>query len=173
MSKITLKKSSVAGKVPVVEDLEYGELALNYADGALYYKSSANTIENLVQGGTTSIAGSFGITIDGGGSPITAGVKGYISIPYNCTITGWDIVADVSGSIVVDLWKSTYDNYPPTVSNSIAGTEKPSLVSSIKNKDQTLTSWTTTVSAGDVVAFYVESASIVKRVHITVNTLRT
>lgn len=172
MSKITLKKSSVPGKVPVVEDLEYGELALNYADGALYYKSSTNTIENLVQGGTTSITGSFGITIDGGGSPVTTGVKGYISIPYNCTITGWDIVADVSGSIVVDLWKSTYDNYPPTLSNTIAGTEKPSLVNSIKNKDQTLTSWTTTVSAGDVVAFYVESASIVKRVHITVNTLR-
>jgi hypothetical protein len=39
---IKLKKSSQAGKVP--ETLEYGELALNYTDGKLYYKKSDGTI---------------------------------------------------------------------------------------------------------------------------------
>lgn len=34
--------------MPVAGDLVYGELALNYADGALYYKRSDNTIQNLV-----------------------------------------------------------------------------------------------------------------------------
>lgn len=45
MTKLLLKKSSVVGKIPLVGDLSYGELALNYADGKLYYKTSSNTIE--------------------------------------------------------------------------------------------------------------------------------
>jgi len=35
-AKIILKKSSVAAKVPLVGDLEYGELALNYEDGVIH-----------------------------------------------------------------------------------------------------------------------------------------
>lgn len=41
--QIILKKSSVVSKVPLVGDLTYGELALNYADGLLYYKRSDGT----------------------------------------------------------------------------------------------------------------------------------
>ena len=44
-NKIILKKSSVQGKTPLAQDLDYGELALNYADGKLYYK---NTLTNVV-----------------------------------------------------------------------------------------------------------------------------
>jgi len=47
MSKIIFKKSSVVNKVPQPADLEYGEVALNYADGKLYYKTSTNTIDFL------------------------------------------------------------------------------------------------------------------------------
>lgn len=47
MSKIILKKSSVAAKVPVPGDLEYGELAINYTDGVLYYKNSDTTVQVL------------------------------------------------------------------------------------------------------------------------------
>lgn len=42
-----LKKSSVASKVPLTTDLAYGEIALNYADGKLYYKTSGNTIDSI------------------------------------------------------------------------------------------------------------------------------
>jgi len=44
-NKVLLKKSSVGARVPLVGDLDYGELALNYADGKLYYKTSGNTID--------------------------------------------------------------------------------------------------------------------------------
>jgi len=50
-SKLILKKSSVPAKVPVVGDLEYGELALNYADGKLFYKTANNTISSFNVGG--------------------------------------------------------------------------------------------------------------------------
>jgi len=46
-TKITLKKSSVTGKVPQVGDVEYGEVALNYADGLLFYKDNTNTIDSI------------------------------------------------------------------------------------------------------------------------------
>ena len=44
---LKLKKSSVGGKVPTTSDLEYGELALNYADGCIYYKNSSNVIKKF------------------------------------------------------------------------------------------------------------------------------
>jgi hypothetical protein len=46
-NKIILKKSSVVAKVPLTTDLEYGELALNYADGKLYFKNSSNVVNSF------------------------------------------------------------------------------------------------------------------------------
>ena len=46
-NQVLLKKSSVVGKVPTSSDLTYGELALNYADGKLYFKDTNNTIQNF------------------------------------------------------------------------------------------------------------------------------
>jgi hypothetical protein len=46
-NKIILKKSSVSNKVPLSTDLEYGELALNYSDGKLYFKNASNNIESF------------------------------------------------------------------------------------------------------------------------------
>ncbi len=46
-NKIILKKSSVGAKVPLTTDLEYGEMALNYNDGKLYFKDSSNNIAHL------------------------------------------------------------------------------------------------------------------------------
>lgn len=44
---IILKRSSVANKAPAAEDLKYGELALNYRDGRLYYKTHLNAINSF------------------------------------------------------------------------------------------------------------------------------
>ena len=49
-SKLLLKKSSITNKVPVVGDLEYGELAINYTDGKLYFKDASNTIQYFKSG---------------------------------------------------------------------------------------------------------------------------
>jgi hypothetical protein len=44
MSKIILKRSSEATKAPAVGDLVHGELAINYADGKIYYKNASGVI---------------------------------------------------------------------------------------------------------------------------------
>ena len=43
-NKVILKRSAVLGKVPEDTALDYGELALNYNDGKLYYKDSTDTV---------------------------------------------------------------------------------------------------------------------------------
>jgi hypothetical protein len=53
-NQIILKKSSVTGKVPQTYDLEYGEVALNYADGKLYFKDSNNDISNIGKNADTA-----------------------------------------------------------------------------------------------------------------------
>jgi len=55
---VTLKRSSVAGKIPQVTDLAFGEVALNFADGRLYFRNSNNEIEFFQ---TPSEQESFGI----------------------------------------------------------------------------------------------------------------
>lgn len=111
---------------------------------------------------------SITLTLDGGGSVITTGIKADVRIPYSGTITGWEIVANASGSIVIDVWKDTYANFPPTVADTIAGTEKPTLSAATKNQDTSLSTWTTSVTAGDWIRFNVDSVSTVTRVHLSI-----
>jgi hypothetical protein len=106
--------------------------------------------------------------IDGGGSAITTGVKGFVDIPYDMTITGWKVFADQTGDIVVDVWKDIYANFPPVVGDSIAGSEKPTLSSSRVNSDLDLTTWRKEVSTGDILVFNVDSASTVQRVTVSI-----
>jgi hypothetical protein len=111
--------------------------------------------------------------IDGGGAVITTGMKACIEVPFACTIERATIVADVSGSVVVDIWKDTYANYPATVADTITAAAKPTLSAAIKNQDSTLTGWTTAVAAGDWLCFNVDSATTVTRVTVSLKVRRT
>ena len=79
-TKILLKKSSVAGRVPAAGDIDYGELAINYADGKIYYKASDNSVnvfldsagvetiaDARISGGSSTIRSKFS-AVDLGGS---------------------------------------------------------------------------------------------------------
>lgn len=59
-SKLLLKKSSVAAKAPVAGDLDYGELAINYTDGKLYFKKADNTIDYFTTGAASAPVSSVG-----------------------------------------------------------------------------------------------------------------
>ena len=61
MSKVILKKSSVTGKIPLAADLDYGELAINYTDGKLFYKTSSNSISEISGGGAGGSVGTLAI----------------------------------------------------------------------------------------------------------------
>ncbi|MBA7622114.1 hypothetical protein ES703_29485 [subsurface metagenome] len=105
--------------------------------------------------------------IDGGGSAITTGEKGHLELPFACTISQVTMLADVSGSIVVDIWKDTYGNFPPTDADSITASAPPSISSAQKSQDSTLTGWTKSIAAGGILAFNVDSCSTITRVTIS------
>jgi hypothetical protein len=132
-------------------------------------KNKRVTVKNLVASGLALGRKSFGILIDGGGQVITTGIKGDLVLPYTGTITKWTLVADQVGSIVIDVWKNTYANYPPTVANTITGSQKPTLASAVRNQNTSLTAWLPTVTAGDVFRYYVESTdSLITRVTLAI-----
>lgn len=130
------------------------------------------TLESTVTLANTKIS-SVGITIDGGGSAITTGTKGYIQVPYACTINQVTVLADQSGSIVIDIWKDTYANYPPTDADSITASAVPTISSATKYQDSTLTGWTTSISAGDILGFNVDSITTCTRVHLILKVTKT
>lgn len=111
--------------------------------------------------------------IDGGGNTITTGIKGDLSIPFGCTITGVRTLLDISGNLVIDIWKTTYSNHPAVVANTIVASAKPTVTQNTRSEDTTLTGWTTTVTAGDVIRFNVDSVANTTRATITLKAKKT
>lgn len=111
---------------------------------------------------------------DGGGSTIGTGVKFDIVVPYNALVTRWDLYADQTGSIVIDIWQDSYSNFPPTNADSITTSEKPTLSSAVKNQDTSLNSgngWALT--RGNVLRFNVDSATTVTKATLALWITRT
>lgn len=116
---------------------------------------------------TNQKTASLQFIIDGGGSAIATGLKGFVEVPFACTVTKAIALADQTGSIAVDIWKDTYANYPPTDADSITAAAPVSISSASKSQDATLTGWTTVIAAGDILGFNVDSAATVQRVTVS------
>jgi hypothetical protein len=106
--------------------------------------------------------------IDGGGSTITTGIKGDIEWAFAGHVRGVRMFADQSGSIVIDIWKDSYANFPPTVADTITASAKPTISSTTKSQDTTLTGWTTAFSAGDIYRLNVDSVTSITRVTLSI-----
>ncbi len=109
------------------------------------------------------------LRVSNGDDVISTGTKGWMCVPFTFTITGWTITSDVSGSIVFDIWKDTYANFPPTVADTITASAKPTLSSALTATSTTLTGWTVTINKGDYIKFNVDSATTVKEVLLEIN----
>jgi hypothetical protein len=102
-----------------------------------------------------------------GAGEIADGVALYVTIPFSCTITGWVLVGDASGSIVLDLWKAPVADFPPLVADTMTGTEKPTLSAGQIAQDLSLTTWDGDIDAGDVLAVNVDSCTGLEQVVLT------
>lgn len=111
--------------------------------------------------------------VDGGGSAITTGIKGDIILDFGCVIESVTLLLDQSGSIVIDIWKNTYANYPPVAADSITATAKPTVTTALKSQDTTLTGWNTTINAGDTLRYNVDSVATATRALLALKVRRT
>jgi Concanavalin A-like lectin/glucanases superfamily len=84
---IVLKRSSVGGKVPLSANLAYGELAINYQDGTLYYKNTSNTVTTV----TSTVAGGVANTIpfiNSNGALVSSTLLSQNTANANVTVSG-------------------------------------------------------------------------------------
>ncbi len=101
-NKIILKKSSVASKVPTTSDLDFGELAVNYTDGKLYYKKAdGTTIDSFNAGNILS-----GAVLNDGYTEEVFSVSGTTPAlsPTNGSIQTWTLTANSTPT--ADTWTS-------------------------------------------------------------------
>ena len=126
---------------------------------------------SVLLGGATAKTSAFVYIIDGGGSAITTGSKGFLQIPAAYTITGWTLVADQAGSAVIDVRKSTYSGFP--TNSSICAADLPTLSAVQKNQNLSAGTWTTAVTAGDILEFIVNSATTVTKLSLTIVATKT
>lgn len=105
--------------------------------------------------------------LDGGGLALPANSKvDWGPSPWKLQIQEWTLLADQAGSLVLDIWKDSYANYPPLAADSITASAKPTLSGANKAQSSTLTGWTTTINAGDTLRFNADSVNAIGRVAI-------
>jgi len=93
------KRSSVPAKVPLVGDLVYGQLAINYADGLIYYKDASNNIKKFLD--SDNIVSSIGGVYP---NAIRAGGRDYLDIDsatQAITLNAIDLATDITGNLPV------------------------------------------------------------------------
>lgn len=138
----------------------------------LWRRNAGDSGWDAVGAGSSGEVSTLNFIIDGGGATISTGVKGDIVVDFACTITAVTLLANQSGSIVVDLWKDSYANFPPTGADSITASAKPTISGATKAQDTTLTGWTTSVAAGDIIRVNVDSVTSHQRVTLALTVSR-
>lgn len=112
-------------------------------------------------------------TFDGQGGVITVNSTTTFEVDFTGTIIGWTLLetsnTPVASSIVLDAWKDTYANYPPTVADTIFGT-KPSLTAATKNQSGVLA---ISVTSGDIIKVNVDSVTSAIKVKLIFHLIRT
>ena len=125
---------------------------------------------NAIETWNAALAGTIGVTVDGGGSVPPTGSKGFIQAQFDGTITGWTVIANASGSAQFTIKKCNYATFPTTA--SIVASAPVTLTSAQKNTSTTLTGWTTSISKGDIIEFNLDSVSTVTRLTLNLKITR-
>lgn len=87
-------------------------------------------------------------------APVTLPVM--VPVFFAGRFTSWQLIADDAyAELVVEIWRDTLANLPPTSADLISGTAPPTLAGARSASSAALTGWATAFSAGDVFIFNV------------------
>lgn len=88
-------------------------------------------------------------------APLTLPVM--VPVFFAGRFTSWQLIADDAyAELVVEVWRDTLANLPPTGADLITGTAPPTLAGARSAASSALTGWATAFSAGDVFLFKVK-----------------
>jgi hypothetical protein len=113
---------------------------------------------------------SYAITfvLEGGAVALAPGSQGMLVVPMACIINCVYLISEDSGDIVIDIWKSSYADHPPTDADSITAAAPVTLEGSNKSLDATLTGWTKEIARNDILAFHVDSCEGIQQCTIAI-----
>lgn len=123
----------------------------------------------------TSVVSALGFETGSADSPVVAGVgtKSFLSVPFGCTITGWRLMCSPAATVTVDVWKIASGTALPTNANTITASAKPATSADDVARSTTLTGWTTSVTALDILGFEIEANDLAKYVNLQLEITRT
>jgi hypothetical protein len=129
---------------------------------------------NIIDARRNLASGSIGYVIDGGGAAIGTGSKGFVQVPFACTLVGWTLIADADNSMVIDVKSATISTWPADAitTASIAASDKPTL-SGKQIARGVCTGWTAVVAEGDILEFVVDSCAVIARATLQLHFVRT
>lgn len=139
----------------------------------------SGAITNAGGTATCSLTTDIIIVIGDGTNVIGTGATGrWFQMDFACTIVQATALARESGSISVDVWRTTYSSFDagathPVAGDKISASAPITFSTTTKSQDSTLTGWTKTLAADDVLAFNVSSVTTCKQVTITLKVTKT
>ena len=165
--KITF--SNVQGSISALGSTQIADGSVSNTEFQYINSLTSNAQTQLTALKTVTI----GASVDGGGSAITTGkIKGFFTVPYAGTISGYNITVD-SGTVTIKTWKIATGTAKPTSANSIS-TSGVSLSSGSAVRSSTVTDFTsTTVSVGDIFAFNIEAVATATELNFGLEITRT
>jgi len=107
---------------------------------------------------TADLTRTINVVFDNGSFDIATGSKGYLNIDVTGTIESWMLVSEDEGNIAIDIFKTRYDQFPNGFT-SIVGSEFPLIINGRKSRDESLSTWNTKITAGDILDFRVVSCT--------------
>ena len=107
------------------------------------------------------------VVFDGLGAELVPGIYGDVPVHFDGIILEWRLIALEVGDLQVDVWKTDYAGFPPTVADTITGSDVPALTADQKADSTALTGWTTTVETGEILRFHIDSVSGITKATLT------
>lgn len=96
-------------------------------------------------------------------------------MPFACHVDRWTLLADQHGSVVVDIWRDSYANFPPADADSMPGTTNmPAISGTIAAQGTNLSGWGTQgIVAGDVLRYNCDSCTSITRCTLALKAIKT
>lgn len=140
--------------------------------GAVAQLQAGDTITGGIT--TNQAIGNVSGVFDGAGATLIAGSKIDVICPFGGTITGAYCLLDQTGTISVQVRRCTYAQYDggathPVSGDSISASAPINPSGATKYSDTTLTGWTLSISAGDIIEFYLSSASTATKAFVQID----
>jgi hypothetical protein len=101
---VLIKRSGTANSVPTAGQLQAGELAINYADGNLFYKNSSNVVTTIASNKFVSVTGNItGDNLNAAGLSLSGNVVSVLNVTGNINGSNLTTTGSVYG---VELWST-------------------------------------------------------------------